>query len=236
MILREITGQDVRWADLGSEDVVCIGSILNTYVERGGKGAVLGSGVRSPLGLDAQAIPRSRVLGVRGTKTAALLDVSERVIGDPGLVMRSLVSHRQPSTQRRPLFVPHFTTLGSRAGRAALTQMRSRGCDVALPTEAPLDVATAVAKASLVIASSLHALVFADALGVPCARLAPETNEPSFKYDDYRSVFETGMSSYVLADLPPAAVIHSSVEREHAQVLPMVDSVVDRIYAAGGAL
>lgn len=64
------------------------------------------------------------------------------------------------------------------------------------PGKTPWEVAAEIAVADLVLASSLHGIVLADALGVPVRPIA-SLFEPAFKYVDY--FLGTGRSSPVFA-------------------------------------
>jgi pyruvyltransferase len=191
IVIRELLGTDVEWAPLGREDLVCIGSVLDTYVRDGGQGRIFGSGSRTGM-LSASSLDPNRVVGVRGLRTAAALGLPDSAaIGDPGLAIRNLVASVPVSGRGRPVVLPHFSDfVGDR--KRVIDEFARRGYDVVLPNMPPLEIAAAVGAAEHVLTTSLHAVVFADALDVPVSRvhLADEgKTEPEFKYDDYRSVF-----------------------------------------------
>lgn len=236
LILGELTGEKVRWAPLPAADVVGIGSVLNAYARRGGTGLVLGSGVREPAGLDPTRVRPAQVLGVRGLRTAAALGVDAALaVGDPGLVVPQVVARAARS--RAPLFVPHFTMPATPEGRRLVSAFRAAGYSVRLPAEPAAQLAAAVSAAAFVVSTSLHALVFADAYGVPCARLSvPWLAEPDFKYDDYRSVFGVGLSTVPVRDALAKRVRTAAIDHEHAVVSAGVDDVVRGIYDASRRL
>jgi pyruvyltransferase len=236
VILNELTGESVTWAPLRRADVVCIGSVLNAYVAQGASAQVIGSGVRTPTSGDWSAIPRSRIIGVRGVATAKTLGISPRLaIGDPGLVISQIVSRGAPNSS--PLFVPHFTTPATREGRRMISAFAAAGFRVSLPNEEPESIARAISSASFVVTSSLHALVFADAYGTPCARLLdPGSAEPDFKYADYRSVFDARMASIAPKDALARRFDHLATEEQREAVRAGLDCAVERIYRASAAL
>lgn len=237
-VLRELTGHRVTWAPLHRAEVVCIGSLLDAYVRVGSTAMVLGSGCRQGW-CQADAVVAERVLSVRGELTARVLGLPDTVpLGDPGLVVASLLPERRPR-RGGALLVPHFAVPGTAAGRAALRAARAAGLGVVLPNEPPLLVAERVRAAECVVTSSLHALVFAHALGTPVQLVSFEGGaEPRFKYDDYLSVF--GLTSDVapvqdVLDLPRGELL-DRVADAACTVSQHVDHVVTSIYAAASPL
>ncbi len=236
LILRELTGRSIAWAQLGQEDVVCIGSTLNSYLLNGGRGAILGTGVRQPETLKS-GFPVSRVLGVRGQGTARAIGVKdEAVIGDPGLLISEVFAVRERGIEA-PAFVPHLRMFGNRRGHALLSALSGAGYTIIPPNEDPADVARKVAKASSVLATSLHALVFADSYAIPCARLdVPWLNEPLFKFDDYRSVFRIGLASVSIEEALTGAKIDEIADEERQVVASRLRGILDGVYAAARPL
>lgn len=202
LILTDLLARRVVWSRIESADVVAVGSLLNAYSHSHSQAQIFGSGVRNLHTLDRSRIPAERVIGVRGHATAEALGGTEiPVIGDPGLWVANLVRERRHRSGA--LVVPHFAALGTSLGRAELARASRLGARVALPNQHPLEIAVAVAASDIVLTSSLHALVFADALGVPAQLVSfdPGASEPPFKYDDYSSVF--GVPSPIFMDIPP---------------------------------
>jgi exopolysaccharide biosynthesis predicted pyruvyltransferase EpsI len=100
-------------------------------------------------------------------------------------------------------------------------------------------MAAAIGQAEFVVTSSLHAFVFANALGIPAQLVSfgSETHEePNFKYKDYMSVFGLGPRfvpiSTVFSDSAERASARqaSEIERDHIAVL--LPGIVESIAAA----
>lgn len=155
---------------------------------------VWGSGVNGKsLAIGAQE--SLDVRAVRGPRTrAALLAAgvpTPEVFGDPGLLV--------------PLVWPRESTRVRTQDRAVVWVPNFRETAVHVPPDVvvvdPLspirDVVRTIANAALVLASSLHGVVVAEAYGVP-ARLVRSRVEPSFKYDDYYEA--TGRPAYAAAE------------------------------------
>ena len=115
---------------------------------------------------------------VRGPLTATALrsrglDVPD-VFGDPGLLAPQLLGIERAATPSGLVLLPNLHD-------------ESRWRDLpgyVSPRTPAAEVIAAVAGAEAVIASSLHGIVIADALGVPSAVVQPRA-EPPFKYRDY---------------------------------------------------
>lgn len=109
---------------------------------------------------------------------------------------------------------------------------------MSLPNLPPLEMARSLSGADLVVTSSLHGLVFADAYGVP-GQLVTMTDgphqkqEPTFKYDDYGSALDVTSAavplSSVLGAPDPARWIDGLAERT-AAVAAGLDAVLEAIY------
>lgn len=236
LILEELTGRQVAWAPLGQEDVVCIGSTINSYIRDGGQGLILGTGVREPHAFDGD-FPISRVLGVRGLYSARTIGVSEAaVVGDPGLLISEIlkVNDRRKGP---PVFVPHLRMYGSKRGHGLIRALAAGGYTIIAPNNDPLDVARVVAGASSVLATSLHALVFADSYGVPCARLeVPWLNEPLFKFADYRSAFGIELASISIDRALSGADVGDIAAEECQFVSDRLQAIIEGLYAAAEPL
>ncbi len=170
-------GHSVTWAPPASAQLVAVGSILSK-VPNGWQGTVLGTGfIRAGMRKDLR---RARVLAVRGalTRQAAHLPMSTP-LGDPGILVTCLAGEPVPGGV---LAIPHYVDhdLVKRHPEATFLDIRT-------PVREFVD---RVAGAKLVITSSLHALIAADALGVAHVWEPHESViGGSFKFADYGSAF-----------------------------------------------
>lgn len=135
-----------------------------------------------------RSLPMAHALAVRGHLTRRRLGLPDGVpVGDPGLLIHRLAPRKETPCYELGI-VPHFQErdggavrrLSERLGNDALVM------DVRRP---PRAVAADIARCRHILASSLHGLITADALGIPSAWYAPdnETRQNRFKYDDYYS-------------------------------------------------
>ncbi|WP_234985637.1 polysaccharide pyruvyl transferase family protein [Demequina sp. NBRC 110051] len=133
---------------------------------------------------------------VRGPRTAAALrerglDVPD-VFGDPGVLAPALLGIERASAPHGVVLLPNLHD-----------ENRWRDLPGYMSPRRPVaEVIAAVAGAEAVIASSLHGIVIADALGVPSAVVRPRA-EPPFKYQDYYE--GTGREAPAFAADPDAA-------------------------------
>ncbi len=135
---------------------------------------------------------KTDVRAVRGPNSKAILDrmgiPCPAVFGDPALLMPLYYQPRGDLPRREYLLIPHFNELSRHSGdpnRISTFTADWRGF---------LDQ---IAASNLVISSSLHGIVLAEAYGVPAVLLRGPGGD-SFKYDDYYR--STGRTSYPCAE------------------------------------
>ncbi|RFA16442.1 hypothetical protein B7R22_02855 [Subtercola boreus] len=155
-----------------------IGSVL--HFARTGD-VVWGTGVNGKVEPGAHTFTDLDVRAVRGPLTRSFL--LERgidcppVYGDPGLLVPKVMPHlvELAGDKKYALTViPNLNDLPSYEASDSLVSP-------ILPVEAVLE---RIAQSELVVGSSLHAIIVAEALGVP-ARLVATSRESPFKYEDY---------------------------------------------------
>lgn len=162
----------------GDANLLTIGSLLS-YVEEGWDVTILGTGenqrVSRPHVLDA-----CNILAVRGPLTAEAYGVDAPWF-EPGLLVADLL----PEGAAYPA-LHNAILLPNSADGELENHPRWRGTHVVRPLTGVRSVLYQIALSRLVVTSSLHGLVFADALGIPSVW------EPSdaviggtFKFEDY---------------------------------------------------
>ena len=175
-------GIEYEWSPPGRCDLIGAGSILSK-VPRFWRGAVWGSGfIRSGMMADLR---NARVLALRGQYTRAHVKMPRGhkpyVLGDPGILVSDL-----PRIDAQPvptLLMPHYVDHDMVERHPGLPIQ-----DITAPSEIVLG---AIASAGVVITSSLHALIAADALGVPhVLEPHPRVVGGLFKFQDYASAFD----------------------------------------------
>lgn len=160
-----------------SRRLLSIGSIL--HFARGAD-TIWGSGINGKVDEPIGSV-NIDVRAVRGPKTrAALLEcgvAAPETYGDPGLLLPDLfpVTRTWAAEKRHKLaIVPNFNDALEFAAMP----------DFVNPLGPLWDVIRRIAQSEFVVASSLHGIIVAEALGVPVRPLR-STAESVFKYDDY---------------------------------------------------
>lgn len=205
-LVERLTGRRVVWAAPQDCDLVGTGSVIQMVVRRraANQPAIWGGGFISAPRAD-EARPVLDLRAVRGTLTRARVDsLSPRTValGDPGLLAPLLLDG---TVRKRHVLgvVPHYRD----AAHPLVEAFRSLGPGVRVIDVGwtPQEVAREVASCDSVISSSLHGLIFSDALGVPNAHitLGDKLKGGLYKFRDYYSAFP-GPDRY-RAYVPPGA-------------------------------
>ncbi len=147
--------------------LIAIGSVLH-FASDGD--TVWGSGVNGKIPADRHTFRTLDVRAVRGPRTRAFLrerglDVPE-IYGDPGLLMPLFFPREAlepPSTRQPFLIVPHFNEPSDKYVRYK--------DQLVLPNRQPAGFVRQLLCAELVVSSSLHGLILAEAYGVPSVYL-----------------------------------------------------------------
>lgn len=154
-----------------------VGSIL--HFARDGD-VVWGSGINGKIPASQPGFPNLDVRAVRGPMTRAVLlqaglSVPE-VYGDPALLLPVLLPGRfARRSTRAHVFVPNLHDL-------SLTGDKD---NVVSPLSPWNQCVSEILSAELVLASSLHGLVIAEAYGIPARYVRLSETESLFKYQDY---------------------------------------------------
>lgn len=177
--LLELVSIRAAWAPPATAQLVTAGSILSKFRPEY-RGAVWGTGLIKDTWV---RLPRARVLSVRGelTRERASLPASTP-LGDPGVLSGDLLARASVAPGSRPLIVPHTVDHDMEARHPGVAKADIAGNHMLL--------LTAIARSGVVYTSSLHALIAADALGVPQVyEPHPGVIGGEWKFNDYLSAF-----------------------------------------------
>ncbi|MFM7107687.1 MAG: polysaccharide pyruvyl transferase family protein [Planctomycetaceae bacterium] len=209
-LLRLLTGRGIRTASAADATHVCIGSLLEAFLQRRsrpreggeplavwGSGFIAAPGAHPVLRDDAlERLSRPVVLhAVRGRLSLERLrimgaDASRTAVGDPGLLARLLVP-RTPARRRFRLgLVPHY--VDDRDPVFARVHGRVPGTRIIRVATGPAAFLAELNECEVVISSALHGLIAADALGIPNvrARVSDRLTGGDWKFRDYYSAFD----------------------------------------------
>lgn len=192
---------------------------------------VWGTGINGKVVEDFRFGPGEIVIhAVRGPRTRDRLREigfeAPDVFGDPGLLLPHVDARYaalRGTTKRRPLTVlPNLNDLHEFRRHPAFVS----------PLQDPLDVARIIAESEMVVGSSLHAMVFADALGVP-SRLIGSANEHPFKYEDYYS--GTGRERVEPAPNVESALKAGAVPLPQFDPTTLLDAFPEALFRSGAS-
>ncbi|GAA1943444.1 glycosyltransferase [Agromyces allii] len=177
LVMQRILAERVGRRDTGrARRVLSVGSVL--HLSRPGD-VVWGTGVNGKID-DQQFTPSLDVRAVRGPYTRAVLAArgiaAPAVYGDPALLIPHLFPEfaaASPSKRRSVLVVPNLHELDRFTHEGTLS-----------PLTDPWTMVEEIAASEFVAASSLHALIIADALGIPSRPITAVAENP-FKYLDH---------------------------------------------------
>ena len=191
-------GVNVRWAPPEEARLVAVGSVLE-HLPDGWSGTLVGAGSINPRST-LPDLADARVLAVRGRLTRKRLGV-RCAVGDPGILAPDLIEDR-PDPAAGIEVAPHIDDRNMRWG-----------CHLDLAAD-PLEVIHRIAGCDRLVSSSLHALVVADAFGIPhWWEPSPRVIGGSWKFDDYLSAF--GLDAFPAREwrVTPAALMADRQER-----------------------
>lgn len=181
-LVEHFYGQAPLNTDEGGRRLLLVGSVVHR-VQQGDIVAGVGTkGTPLPKPADVGEVD---IRGVRGPITHDALkeagfDVSGISFhGDPGLLVKELYPEEtsKEAVRNRVAFIPHY--------RDREDYKRTSGVRIVDIDCQPRKLAKEIAKAELVLTSSLHGLIFAHAIGRPVVLIAPIRKEPVIKYQDY---------------------------------------------------
>lgn len=228
MLVAGLSGRTVRKETQGDTGpyLIAVGSMIQTIDKPGA--VIWGAGLLRPIEPNWQARlkanPVARVAAVRGRLTRAELiakvglDVPE-VYGDPALLLPRLYSFRRGGGGI--VVCPHFRHRPYFAGVSA------PGLTVVDVADPPISVIRALATADVVLSSSLHGLIVAQAYGVPWLWMQQDEKPldgSDFKFRDFFSTLDAPEVRYLaFGDTP----LDAGAIREASQAAAWFEPAVD---------
>lgn len=209
-------------------DVLFAGSLLQSLSPEKHT-TIIGSGMLTDQRLH---FPHAKILALRGQLTKERLSVQDDIpLGDPGLLISRIFPIEVTKEEDKPIgIVPHWKHYAS-------PRLDSYRCDprykIINPRCEPQCVAQEICSCSVIIASSLHALIVADAYGIPNVRLDfddESVDVRDFKRLDYysaigRSKEDAKITPENLMQVDPST-INSSYQKNIAKVQDALHKVL----------
>jgi pyruvyltransferase len=162
--------------------MLAIGSVMHFARD----GAVIwGSGVNGKIPADSHKFQKLDVRAVRGPLTRAFLTARgiavPEVYGDPALLLPILAPDRfKPAQVNGVAFVPNLNDL-----QELNVSKAHKNLTIVSPLAGWNQCVSAILGHGLVLASSLHGLIVAEAYGIPARYVRLTETENLFKYRDY---------------------------------------------------
>lgn len=210
-----------------AQKLFSVGSVMH-FVKPGDH--VWGTGINAKRPMTLVDMTGVTVHAVRGPKTAESLKAQgisvPPIYGDPGMLIKhvpELKSAIAPRKTRRVSLIPNFNDLA---------RYRSHP-DLISPLQPPRDIVEKISQSELVIGSSLHAMVFADALGVP-SRLISSSHEHPFKYEDY--YLGSGRQPQRVAATPEEAIKFGGGDSLDFDEKPLIDALPYELFDGSSVL
>lgn len=214
--------------------LLSVGSVV--HLAKSGA-TVWGSGVNGKMGEHYHRYRHLDVRAVRGPLTrdyllAKGIDVPQ-VYGDPALLLPMIMPGlKRAEASIDVLVLPNLNDAPRWSGLAWAGAAGS-GVRLVDPRSPLPEVLGAISRSRLVVGSSLHGIVVAEALGIP-ARLVVPGSESTFKYEDYYR--GTGRAGYTAAATPEEAVAMGGEQPLDFDPAPLLDAFpIDLWHAARSA-
>lgn len=162
--------------------LLAIGSVLH-FAKDGA--TVWGSGINGKIGEHRYGFTSLDVRAVRGPLTAEALrqrgTMCPDVFGDPALLLPKLCGARFLNKPRQgTIFVPNLNDQ-----LAGVDYKAPEGVRVVSPMQSWNRCVAEITSAELVLSTSLHGIVVAEAYGIPARMVRLSEHENTFKYRDY---------------------------------------------------
>ena len=213
--------------------LLTVGSIL--HMARTGD-VVWGSGRNGKIGEEHHSFEDLDVRSVRGPLTAQWLRSrgirAPETFGDPAILIPLLF----PDLASPELAGPEGAPAGAITFVPNLNDVEfgvlPDGVDHLDPRGDPFTIMRRLARSRFVVASSLHAIIIADAFGVE-ARLVRTAKEPEFKYADH--YLGTGRPDFRMADSVAEALRLGGEPPMQADTATLLAAFPDDLFVAAGA-
>jgi pyruvyltransferase len=176
---------------VAGKKLFAVGSILH-FAKNGD--VIWGSGVNGKVGVDMHRFRSLDVRAVRGPKTREFLAkrgiFCPEVFGDPALLLPQYIPKESilKGDMRDYIVIPNYNDL----------PLFTHEKHIVSPLQPLSRVLKAIVNSRLVVSSSLHGVVLAEAYGIPAVLLLPAGHgESIFKYKDY--YLGTGRNQFPVA-------------------------------------
>jgi pyruvyltransferase len=241
-LLRELYHLDVEYVRHAEAELIGIGSILDAHFrKRGGRPVswlrrrpwrtlhVWGSGFMSSNSQASwpQSVKFHAVRGPLTRRRVASEGQQESVaLGDPGLLLPQIWPAAL-GKNCKVLVIPHFAT--HKTFMAKYAQSLPKYWDVLDLLASPQAICEKIAGADMVVSSSLHGIIVADAYKVPSCWMEPhgKIKGDGFKFEDYAA--QRGRALNTPVDFEDVLKGSVDLDDERFAAQPPTDEVITRL-------
>ena len=235
LIVRVVSGREVQRVQMGTADLLAIGSLLGIYaklphiLDRTAILHIWGSGTLHPVNFPH--IPYLHVSSVRGPLTRNVVRSSEMTaLGDPGLLADRLISSPKEKQYAWGI-IPHHLHVDLPIFREIATQTPH---SILIDVRDPDTLATVakIASCERIASTSLHGLIVADAFHIPNFWLSKDVGKKrtDWKFIDY--FLSVGRSLFESHPIPDSSDLNELEEGERANYFDIVERTKVEIVAA----
>lgn len=154
------------------------------------------------------------IRAVRGPETRRILLAMgiecPEVYGDPAVLMPLIYQGKAERNQKEYLVIPHYSKLSNYKGTPSV---------LGTFTSNYLDFIDKMLEAKLVISSSLHGIILAEAYGIPAVMLCDTPSEDITKYKDW--YYSTGRMTFPIAHSIDEALAIGGTPLEYSKIEQM---------------
>ncbi len=187
-IVKNLSGKEIRRADIENCDMVAIGSVLEPVLMRKNQNKIVVWGAGLMFGERQTTYDRSinDIRLVRGKLSAQRLGLDQRICGDPGLL--ASLFYKPSNNKKKITVVPHYM---DRKNPVIAQLSENKAVKIINVYDTPSKVISEIASSELVVSSSLHGIIIAHSFGIPAywAELSDDVAGGGYKFRDHYSVF-----------------------------------------------
>jgi pyruvyltransferase len=185
-----------------SADLIMVGSLIE-HLPTNFSGIIMGSGLIAEKELRFEY---ADFLAVRGEYTRDCLGLDSAVVlGDFGLLAHQLLASNKKQKRYTYGIVPHYIDKGN-VWLENLKKELGSNCLIINAEDNATSVTSKIAQCEMVFSSSLHGLIFADALSIPNVwiKLSDNVVGDGFKFRDYNSAIDAEQQC---VDIKPSTTV-----------------------------
>ncbi|MBQ8784558.1 MAG: glycosyltransferase [Alphaproteobacteria bacterium] len=181
--------------NLNRANLYCVGSLLSRIFEGNVREkkeiTIIGTGMHRDIVFPEKFGRKLNIFAIRGKKSQEkikqLLGINVSITADPAVLIREIVKDYNRPKGKYIGVIPHFYDKNEESIKNVIPD----NVKIITVEDTPIQVLRDMMDCYCILSSSLHGLIFADALGIPNKRVSfsDEIIGGDLKYEDYYSVY-----------------------------------------------